>query len=152
MGKTEDYWQKFLDSRNGDKDKYPYGGEVVFGMDEMMSIELTSLVLAGKKRATTSVLEAYKIDNERLPVVGLCYVVTDWYGEPVCIIREEKVDILPFNQVPWSMAEKEGEDDSLESWRMNHVEAFEEDGAIMGYEFSQDMPVVFEEFRVINMD
>ena len=47
------------------------------------------------------------------------------------------------------MAEKEGEEDSFESWKESHNEFFEYDAEIMGYEFKPDMPVVFEEFKVI---
>ena len=67
----------------------------------------------------------------------------------LCIIQTTKVDILPYNQVTWEMAAKEGEDDSLESWRANHDDFFEFDADIMGYEFTPEMPVVFEEFKVL---
>lgn len=43
----------------------------------------------------------------------------------------------------------EGEDDTLESWRAGRTRFFTREGAELGYEFSQDMPVVFEDFRVI---
>jgi uncharacterized protein YhfF len=47
------------------------------------------------------------------------------------------------------MAAKEGEDENLESWRANHDEFFEYDADIMGYDFTPDMPVVFEEFKLL---
>ena len=79
----------------------------------------------------------------------LSCVLTDWNGNPLGLVQEVSVEILPYNQVPWSMAEKEGEDESLESWRANHDEFFQEDADIMGYEFKPDMLVVFEEFRLV---
>ncbi len=149
MGKVEDYWNAFV-RENPDRKNLPYGGEMSFGIDEQMAAELTAMVLSGKKRGTTSALEAYKIDNEPLPKAGQYCVLTDWNENPCGIIEEVSVEILPYNQVPWSMAEKEGEDDSLESWRRNHDEFFEEDADIMGYEFKPDMLVVFEEFRLVH--
>ena len=43
----------------------------------------------------------------------------------------------------------EGEDDSLESWQKSHKRFFEEEGKELGYEFSEDMLVIFEEFEVV---
>jgi len=149
VGKVEDYWNEYIKMLGG-KQKLPFGGEMSFGMDEQMSVQLTSLVLSGKKRGTCSALEAYSIDNEKLPKAGVYSVLTDWEGNPLGIIKEISVDILPFNQVPWSMAEKEGEDESLEGWRENHEDFFKEDADIMGYEFSPEMPVVFEEFCLVH--
>ena len=37
----------------------------------------------------------------------------------------------------------------LESWRKNHEKFFKEEGRLLGYEFSEDMPVIFEEFEVV---
>ncbi len=149
MGKVEDYWNAFV-RENPDRKNLPYGGEMSFGIDEQMAAELTAMVLSGRKRGTTSALEAYKIDNEPLPKAGQYCVLTDWNENPCGIIEEVSVEILPYNQVPWSMAEKEGEDENLESWRRNHDEFFEEDADIMGYEFKPDMLVVFEEFRLVH--
>lgn len=147
---VEEYWNAWLATQPEEARKErPYGGEIQFGFDEAMSAWLTPLVLSGQKQATTSALESFQIDNEKLPVAGHFYVLTDWNDNPLGIIEDVKVDILPFDQVPWSMAQKEGEDESLESWRENHIEAFQEDADLMGYTFRMDMPVVFEEFRLV---
>lgn len=45
--------------------------------------------------------------------------------------------------------ELEGEDDTLESWRAGHIRFFKEEGNELGYEFSNDMPVVFEDFEIV---
>ena len=43
---------------------------------------------------------------------------------------------------------REGEDDDLESWQRGHEKFFRNEGAEMGYSFSDDLMVVFEDFRV----
>ena len=44
---------------------------------------------------------------------------------------------------------QEGEDDSLESWREGHIRFFRNEGKELGYEFKEDMLVVFEDFEVV---
>lgn len=40
-------------------------------------------------------------------------------------------------------------DDSLDSWRANHIRFFTEEGRLLGYAFSENMPVVFEDFEIV---
>ena len=47
------------------------------------------------------------------------------------------------------ICKREGEDDTLESWQQGHRHFFTEEGKAMGYEFSETMPVVFEDFEVV---
>jgi len=56
---------------------------------------------------------------------------------------------MAFKDVTWEYARKEGEDQNIEQWRENHIEFFKDEADLMGYDFSEDMPVVFEEFEVV---
>ncbi|WP_249168760.1 ASCH domain-containing protein [Alkaliphilus sp. B6464] len=47
------------------------------------------------------------------------------------------------------MCKRGGEDDTLESWRAGHINFFREEGNKLGYEFRNDMPVIFEDFEVV---
>ena len=59
-------------------------------------------------------------------------------------------DVTPHcKDIPFDLARLEGEDDSLESWRKNHEVFFREEGKELGYAFSEEMPVIFEEFEVV---
>ncbi|WIV12718.1 hypothetical protein [Proteiniborus sp. MB09-C3] len=40
-------------------------------------------------------------------------------------------------------------DDTLESWRVGHINFFKKEGNKLGYEFRNDMPVIFEDFEVV---
>ena len=119
-----------------------------FGMTENDANYLLDLVLAGKKRATSSSLLGYEKEGERIPAVGDVSVITYFDGTPACIIRTVSVRIIPYRDIPPALALREGEDDSLESWRNNHSRFFTAEGADIGYEFTDTMPVVFEEFEV----
>ncbi|MBO5482257.1 MAG: ASCH domain-containing protein [Spirochaetaceae bacterium] len=148
MLEVEKFWFEYLEKNNLPKTT-PYSGEFILGEDEVSCLQLSALILGGKKTGSFTALDSFIIDNEPLPKAGSNYVVADWNEVPLCIIQTTKVTILPYNQITWEMAEKEGEEDSFESWKESHNEFFEYDAEIMGYEFKPDMPVVFEEFKVI---
>jgi len=148
MLEVEKFWFEYLEKNNLPKTT-PYSGEFILGEDEVSCLQLSALILGGKKIGSFTALDSFIIDNEPLPKAGSNYVVADWNEVPLCIIQTTKVTILPYNQITWEMAEKEGEEDSFESWKESHNEFFEYDAEIMGYEFKPDMPVVFEEFKVL---
>jgi len=56
---------------------------------------------------------------------------------------------LPFNEITFEICKREGEDDTLESWKRGHKHFFIEEGKMLGYEFTETMPVVFEDFEVV---
>ncbi|SHI76124.1 ASCH domain-containing protein [Lutispora thermophila] len=112
--------------------------------------ELAQLVVQGIKRATASLYLSYEADNQELPKVGDYSIITDWDGIAQCIVRTEKVDILPFKDVTAEFAALEGEGDkSLEYWRDCHWRYFSREIRPLGKEPSEDMLVVCEEFEVV---
>ncbi|MGL4106840.1 ASCH domain-containing protein [Clostridium sp. LP20] len=142
------FWKKFLEVNNKDSST-EYIESFHFEMTEKLANELLELVLCGKKQATASSLYAYEIEGSRIPQVGDYSIVTDWEGNPRCVIETIAVTIVPFNQITFDICKREGEDDTLESWQKGHRNFFCADGKELGYEFTEDMPVVFEDFKVI---
>jgi len=120
-----------------------------FDLTEEWANKLLALVLEGKKKATASSLHFYEKTSGRLPQVGDYSIVTDWDGNPCCIIKTTNVTVLPFNEITFDICKREGEDDTLESWQDGHRHFFTEDGKEAGYVFSETMPVVFEDFDVV---
>ena len=53
------------------------------------------------------------------------------------------------NEVPWSLAALEGEDEDLQEWRERTREALEEEAEIIGYEFREDIKLVFMDFEIV---
>ena len=106
--------------------------------------------LRGIKTGTASAEELYKIDNEPIPTEGEYSVILNSRDEAVCVIRTTKVYIVPFCDVSAHHAFCEGEGDrSLAYWRKVHEEFFRDEYAACGLEFSQDIPVVCEEFELL---
>ncbi|MGN0688729.1 MAG: tRNA (guanosine(37)-N1)-methyltransferase TrmD [Oscillospiraceae bacterium] len=144
---VEEFWQKFLSAKGLPQDT-EYAEVFRFEMSECRANELLRLVMRGKKRATSSSLAAYDTEGDKLPVRGQYSIVTDRDGVPRCVIRTTAVRVLPFREVTFELASKEGEDASLEDWQRSHEEFFSEEGKELGYEFTWDMPVIFQEFRL----
>ncbi|MBQ0002560.1 MAG: ASCH domain-containing protein [Treponema sp.] len=144
----DEFWIKYKKETN-QNENLKYNGEFSFGFDEKSITEMNSLVLAGLKKIMVTPLETYSIDNSPVPRTGNHYVITGINEEPVCIIRDVDVSVMAFKDVTWQIAKKDGEASSIEEWRENHKEYLEEEAEIVGFEFSENTPVVIEEFEVI---
>lgn len=144
----ERYWQRY-------KQAHPQEAETgyshyYFCDNEQDAQALANLVIAGKKRATTSLLKTYENEGEALAKPGDCCIITDYYNQPQCIVRTTKVDLMPFKDVTEEYARIEGEGDgSLAYWRRGHVRYFSKECERMGIPFTEDLFVVCEQFEVI---
>ncbi len=146
---TENYfWNEFLKTTNLNQEAR-YAGDFGFEAKGFAGTERIALILAGRKRAVFSSYATYAIDNEPLPVSDEYYIVKDAGENPVCIIKTTSVQILPFNEVTWEMASLEGEDSNLEEWREKTRENIEEEGEIVGFDFSEDIKLVFMSFETV---
>ncbi len=148
MTELDEYWNKFL-SETGRSPDDKCAGDIGFEAKGFVGDELLTLVLAGKKTALFSSYSTFAIDNEPLPVSGELYLVLDRAGQPQCVIEFENIQILPYNEVTWEMAKLEGEDENLDAWKERQQEYLEEEGNILGFDFSPDIKLVFQEFKVV---
>ncbi|WP_423215750.1 ASCH domain-containing protein [Streptococcus equinus] len=122
-----------------------------FELTEDACNSLLELVLKGQKRATSSSLAAFELGDESMPKEGELSVITDWDGNPRCVVRTKKLHILPYGEITYDLAKLEGEDETLESWKKGHERFFTREGEMLGYHFSEQMPVVFEEFEIVEI-
>ena len=112
--------------------------------------KLARLVLQGIKTATASSYPLYEQEGEPIPQPGEYSVILDSADEAVCIIRDTKVTVVPYREVTAEHAFKEGEGDrSLAYWQEVHEPFFTSEMEEGGLTFTEDMPVVCEEFEVV---
>ena len=148
MTEIDEYWNKFI-AETGRSPDDKCAGDLSFEAGGFVGDELVSLVIGEKKTAFFSSWATYSIDQEPLPVSGELYVVLDRASNPRCVIETQSVAIVPFNEVTWEMASREGEDENLEQWRERKREYLEDEGAVLGFEFSMDIKLVYQTFKVI---
>lgn len=142
----EQFWSEFLKKTNR-PETTTYYESFHFTSEEQLANELLELVLSGKKRATSSSQLCYAEGEGPKP--GYLSIVTDFAGTPHCVIETKAVQVIPFNQMTYEICSREGEDECLETWKEGHRHFFTLDAEEMGYAFTEDMPVVFEDFEVV---
>lgn len=147
--KVEAFWRAFCENDSGVGMDVPY--QVWhFGDSRKLADELCELVLEGRKRATACLVWEAEHDPDTAPLLGGYSVITDFDGDPKCIIKTTEVRVLPFNKVDAEFAAEEGEGDlSLEFWRRVHWDYFNRKCAEMGKEASPTMEVMCERFKIV---
>jgi len=146
----EKYWTEFVKS-SGIDEKSRYADCFYFGSHESSAKHLLDLVLKGIKTATCSSVDSFILTGIKLPEIGDYCVITDWSGEPKCIIQTVNKIELKFKEMTFDICKREGEDENLESWQNNHISFFNAEGSQLGYSFSWDMNIIFEDFEVVYM-
>ncbi|MGM9605292.1 MAG: ASCH domain-containing protein [Faecousia sp.] len=113
--------------------------------------QLAALVLEGTKTATASGYDLYALDDqEPMPRVGDYSVILDSKENALCVIRTTALAVLPFSQVGEDQAWKEGEGDrSLDYWRQVHWDFFTEEYRRCGLTFTENSPILCEEFELV---
>lgn len=113
---------------------------------------LAQLVIDGIKTATCSGHIFYELENEPLPVVGQYDIILNSQDEPVAIIQTTEVDILPMNEVPEDFAIAEGEGDrTYRYWKEVHVKFFTNELQAVGLQFTEDMLLVCQRFKLVDV-
>ena len=145
------YWDQFL-ARLAPESPYRTSTYVAEGWGDSPALadELGALIVQGTKTATCSALWEWEAEGNPIPEVGLITIVLDGSGEPLCIVETVQVTVRKYNEVDPDFARQEGEGDlSLNYWREAHRNYFSRVLKKIGKEFSEEMPLVCERFRVI---
>ncbi len=88
-------------------------------------------------------------EYEVIPQVGDVSIVTDYQGNPACIIETTAVQRMKFHEMTEDICQREGEDDTLASWQKSHRAFFTERSKHLSTTFSDDSELLFEDFVVI---
>lgn len=142
------YWEDFCQKHNLKKST-PVEAWAL-GYSDQEANKLAQLVNKGIKTATTSSLEGYQ--EQEIPQVGEYSIILDAKEQPVCVIKDVKVEVVPYNQITADYAYQEGEGDrSFDHWKKVHDEFFEREfREVLNKKFSQDALMVCEIFEKIN--
>lgn len=146
----QSFWERYLASLpegTTPPEAYDYWH---FCDNEKDADELVELVLRGIKTGTCAQLQEYEHEGEKISEPGDHSVITNWRGEPLCVIQFTSVRIVPYNEVDAHHARAEGEGDlSLDYWRKVHNDCFNRECARRGWDFSEDTELVLLEFEVV---
>jgi len=142
---AQQYWNIFWK----DAETMPNVEAWQFGVDPDA---LAGLVAAGIKTATCSGHIFYELEGEVLPETGEYNIILNSKDEPVAITKTIDVTIMPMNKVPEEFAIAEGEGArTYDYWWNAHETFFTEELRTIGREFSEDMLLVCERFKVVDI-
>jgi len=143
---TQLYWNKFWQGKVPPKNVIAEQ----FGWDYTpLADELAGQIIKGKKTATCPAHLFYELENEPLPNVDDYTIVLNSKDEPVAIIKNTKIQLIPMNKVTEEMAIAEA--GSYEYWWDSHVKFFTTELMEYGKEFSEDLLLVWIWFEVVDV-
>ena len=148
VSKADEFWSEFL-KKTGLPEDTGCAGDLSFESKGITNDAQVLNIVNGRRTAIFASFPSYNIDGEPLPVSGEMYLVFDRGNNPCAVIQIDSVNIVPFNEVTWSMAEQEGEDENLEAWKIRTRENLEDEGEIVGFEFTPDIKLIFQTFTVL---
>jgi uncharacterized protein YhfF len=145
------YWAQFLATFPDDSERpRAYYESFYFGSTPESAKSIAVLVLNGVKTATGSLQRVYETEGKRQPAGGDYSIVTDAEGEPLCIIQDTEIRIIPYDEVDADFAWDGGEmDRTLESWREIYWDYIQSECARINRQPTLKMPLVCERFRVV---
>ena len=145
------FWNAFVRSLATDDPRRAAKPDAfAFGGGGTIADELARLVLAGRKRATTSLPVEYTSLNEALPKAGDLSIILDGAGHPVGIIERTSVELVAFGAVDDAFAAFEGEGDgSLAYWREAHTRYFNRVCERVGGKLGHNTPVLCQRFKLV---
>lgn len=144
-----EFWKSYLKATGQKEDEAVYSGELCFEDSSWTGMSQLSLVLHNKKTAIFTPFPSFEINRELLPAGGEVYIVEDTEEEPCAVIKVKEVKIVPFNQITWELARLDGENENLADWQDKERNFFEEEAALCGFDFTDDMEVVCEIFELV---
>lgn len=142
-----DFWERVKAETGIEEDLL---GAWPFGDSPELAGELLGYILEGKKRAATDLVKEMEFHDDPEPQVGAYCIVLDGAGRPAAVTRTVGLRRTTFDDVDAEHAFWEGEDDqTLESYRREHIRYFMRLGRTMGFEFYEEMEVVLERFELV---
>jgi len=120
----------------------------VFGDSPALKDELLGFVLSGRKRATASLARWY--DDTTRPRIGDLSLILDGAGRAACVIRTTALRIGPVTSVTDDDAYAEGEYEATrDCWLADHRAYWRREAEREGFDYSDDLDVLFERFDLI---
>lgn len=141
------FWNEFLEAKGLDKG-IKYCMVRKFGRNRDDSVRLLKLLTRGKLRAAVSGGGAEGDDGGVTPTKGEYSIITDWDDIPRCVVKTVRTQPIRLNGITAEQVLKMGEECTVGEWLERRRDLFIGMDKQDEYAFSEDMPIVYEEFRL----
>jgi histidinol-phosphate aminotransferase len=109
------------------------------------------LILHGNKRSTAHPMLQHEVEGDTPHSVGDYSIVLDGFARPACVLRTTSVEVKPFSEVDEAFVRAESEGAGIVAyWKVGHWVSYQPYCALNGSEMSEDLPMVFEYFELID--
>ena len=108
-------------------------------------------VLYNRGQVNACLLYTSILEDEQAPSVGDLSLVLDGLSTPACVIKTVHVETVKFCDLTWDMVKLEGEDENFEQWKSGNIRYWTRDAAKRGYTFTDQTPITFERFEVVEV-
>ncbi|MEU4426986.1 ASCH domain-containing protein [Actinoplanes sp. NPDC024001] len=143
---AEELWKQYQAARPDAAAAAPDYTVERFGDSPQLADDLLALVLAGIKRATSSLVADFSAEGTPMPRIGGHWIVCDGAGTPRVVLRTTELRIGAFDSVDESFAHAEGEDErTREAWMREHRRYWQRTNA--GWTEADE--ILFERFSVV---
>ncbi len=144
------FWQEYLLTLPESERSQRYFEAVSWGNSAELADSIASLIAAGIKTTTSSLLWEQQRENWADEQPGDRSIVLDSTNTPVCIIETVQVFIKPFDQVDAEFVYNYGEGDrTLGFWNVNMWEYYSQECEALGRPAQKDMPLICQVFKLI---
>ncbi len=143
-----DFWEVFLAETETEQtamvSRYTY-----FGHSEEESVAVLEQLLSGEKTAISHCIPDYLTKKQPMPRIGDYTMVTDFYGNPCCILKAVDVLIAPLPEVPEHWMQREHPGVTREAWLSEKHGEYEALAARGGFHANEENPVLLEQVQVV---
>lgn len=147
---VEQYWRNYLKTLEPEDRASKSYDTWHFGDTEKLANELAELVKTGEKTATSVLVWQFEDNGWKFPTIGDIVIVTDWNGNPSCIIEITEVEVRAFDEIDERFVFDYGEGDkSLAWWRRGMWGYYSKLCRKIGREPTGDMPLSCQRFRLV---
>lgn len=143
-----DFWEAFLEQT--DTPETTVMTDVTyFGGSEEESVAILEQLLSGEKTAVGHCIPAYLAAKRRMPRIGDYTMVTDFYGNPCCILHTSDVNIAPMPEIPAELRNGEYPDLTAEAWLARKQQECRDMAERMKFHYHEEIPLLMETVELV---
>lgn len=143
-----DFWQAFLEE-TGTPETTVLENYTYFGGSEEESVRVLEQLLSGEKTAISHCIPAYLTKKQRMPREDDYTMVTDFYGNPCCILHTTGVTIAPMPELPEELMQADVPGCTREDWLRDRAAEYEKLAEKGGFHFHSEIPVLMETVELV---
>ena len=144
----EDFWGAFLE-QTGRPETTVMTDATYFGTSEEESVAIMEQLVVGEKTAVGHCIPAYLATKKRMPRIGDYTMVTDFYGNPCCILYTADVTIAPMEEIPEDLRRKEYPELTPEQWLALKQEESRALADRMKFHYNDGIPLLMETVEMV---